>query len=123
MKSYQKPMQLNKKRENENQICRKQSNGGFKCPSSEPPSVVMAIPLYPLYEPSILIQSPGEFVIVSSFFKIILKDLSKLLQILTWLIYMKKNISWNRVVQFYSRMSYMYLVFIHGLHTMLIQHV
>ena len=60
-------MQLNKKRDNENQICRKQSNGGFKCPSSKPPSTVMAIPWTPLNKASILIQSPGEFVIFSSY--------------------------------------------------------
>ena len=44
---FLKPMQLSKQRKKDSKICRKNPSGQFKCPATEPASIVMAIPWYP----------------------------------------------------------------------------
>ena len=57
-------------RKDENQVCRKDLNGQFKCPSNEPAgSALLAIPKWPKgysyrglsVNPSVLIKTSGEF--------------------------------------------------------------
>ena len=52
-------MMISRKRKEDGQICRKESNGEFKCPSNKPASVVLAIPWYPKSHPSLLIEPSG----------------------------------------------------------------
>ena len=54
-------MLLSKLRKEDSQICRKDSNGQFKCPSKEPVSMIMAIPWYPKSQSSLLIEPSGIF--------------------------------------------------------------
>ena len=54
-------MLLSKQRKEDSQICRKDPNGQFKCPSSEPVSTLLAIPTFPKSLSSILIQPSGNF--------------------------------------------------------------
>ena len=52
-------MMISRKRKEDGQICGKESNGEFKCPSNKPASVVLAIPWYPKSHPSLLIEPSG----------------------------------------------------------------
>ena len=56
-----KPMLLSKQRKEDSQICRKGSNGQFKCPSEEQAKAVLAIPWYPKIQSSVLIEPFGNF--------------------------------------------------------------
>ena len=52
---------LSKQRKEDSQICRKGSNGQFKCPADEPAKNVLAIPYYPKTQSSVLIEPFGNF--------------------------------------------------------------
>ena len=59
-------MMLSKQRKEDSKICRKNPSGKFKCPASKPASVVMAIPLYPKTQSSLLIEPSGNCFIKKS---------------------------------------------------------
>ena len=52
-------MLLSRQRKEDSRICRKDSSGQFKCPSSEPVSIILAIPWYPRTQSSLLIEPSG----------------------------------------------------------------
>ena len=54
-------MLLSRQCEKDSRICRKDSSGQFKCPSNEPPSILLAIPWYPKSQSSLLIEPSGNF--------------------------------------------------------------
>ena len=62
MKPCLKPQMLSNSRKKNTHICRKQLNGGFKCPynlKNMQPSNVLAISFYPKSHDSLLIDSSG----------------------------------------------------------------
>ena len=52
---------ISRKPKEDSKICKKVSNGEFKCSSKEPASTVLAIPWFPQSHPSLLINPSGEF--------------------------------------------------------------
>ena len=86
-------MMLSKQRKEDSKICRKNPSGKFKCPASEPASVVMAIPWYPKTQSSLLIEPSGNCLEKKSDknlipYKIIFKAWAHVLQLLIALVFL-----------------------------------